>query len=58
MDLIAVDVTDAPAKPGDRVQLLGPEVPVDEAAAAAGTLAYEFLVRLSPRLRRTYVGQA
>jgi alanine racemase len=24
MDLIAVDVTDAPAKPGDRVQLLGP----------------------------------
>lgn len=58
MDLIAVDVTDVPARPGDQVQLLGPDAPIDEVAAAAGTLAYEFLVRLSPRLRRRYVGQA
>ena len=56
MDLIAVDVTDTPARPGDPVQLLGPDVPVDEAATAAGTLAYEFLVRLSPRLQRRYIG--
>ena len=59
MDLIALDVSDAPAaKPGDRVQLLGPEVLVDEAAAAAGTIAYELLTRLSPRAQRVHLGAA
>ena len=59
MDLIAVDVSDGPEpRPGDLVQLLGPDVPVDEAAAAAGTEAYEFLVRLGPRAERRYLGRA
>lgn len=57
MDLIAVDVSGAGARPGDPVQLLGPEAPLDDAAAAAGTIAYEFLVRLSGRLQRRYVGE-
>ena len=56
MDLIAVDVTDAPASPGDLVQLFGPEVPIDEVAVASDTLAYELLVRLAPRLERRYLG--
>jgi alanine racemase len=56
MDLIAVDATGADARPGDLVQLLGPEVLLDEAAANAGTIAYELLVRLSPRLQRRYIG--
>ena len=59
MDLIAVDVTEAPgARPGRLAQLLGPDVLIDEAAAWAGTLAYELLVRLAPRAERRYLGRA
>lgn len=58
MDLMAIDVTGARARSGDLVQLLGPEVPLDAAAAAAGTLAYELLVRLGPRAERRYLGEA
>ena len=56
MDLLAIDATDAGLQVGDLVQLLGPEVPVDEVAAAAGTLAYEVLTRLAPRAERRWTG--
>ena len=57
MDLIAIDVTDAPAaREGVFAQLLGPHLPIDDFAAAAGTLAYEVLTRLGPRIERHYVG--
>lgn len=52
MDVIAVDVTGAGARPGDRVELFGPNLPLDEAAAAAGTAAYELLTSVSARVRR------
>lgn len=55
MDLIAVDLQDAEARPGDRMQLFGPDRNVDEAAEAAGTLAYELLTRVGVRVGRTYV---
>ena len=58
MDLIAIDVTDVPAREGGWVQLLGPDIPIDELATAAGTLAYELLVRLAPRAERRYIGGA
>ena len=58
MDLIAIDVTGADVTPGEMVQLIGPDVPVDEAAAHAGTLAYELLTRLGPRAARRYLGAA
>lgn len=58
MDLIAVDLQDATASPGDRVELFGPGLPLDEAAAAAGTIAYELLTRVAPRVGKRYVGQA
>lgn len=59
MDLMTLDANDAPGlRAGDPVQLLGPDVPVDEVAAACGTIAYEVLTRLAPRLLRTYVGRA
>jgi len=57
MDLIAVDVTDVAAALGDPVQLFGPELPVDEAAAAAGTLAYELLTRVGSRVPRAYASR-
>jgi alanine racemase len=59
MDLIAVDVTGSDqARPGEWVELFGPNLPVDDAAEAAGTLAYELLTRLGPRLDRIYLGEA
>lgn len=55
MDLITLDVTEAgdAAKPGEIVRFLGPDL--DVFAAASGTLAYEVLTRLGPRLERVYV---
>ena len=53
MDLIAIDITDCDAaRPGAMVQIIGPDLPVDDAAAAAGTTAYELLTRITPRARR------
>ena len=55
MDLLAIEIGDAPARPGDRVELMGPNLPVDDLAAATDTVAHECLVRLSARARRRYV---
>jgi len=58
MDLITLDVTEAgdAAKPGALVDLLGGAVPIDEAAEAGGSIAYELLTRLGPRFHRAYRG--
>ena len=59
MDLISVDVTDVPdgrARRGDFATLLGPELGIDELAAALGTIGYEVLTRLGHRLHRVYKG--
>ena len=59
MDLITLDVTAVPperCQPGCPVELIGDAVTLDEVAAAAGTISYEILTRLGPRLRREYVG--
>lgn len=54
MDLIAIDVTDAPQiGRGSMVELFGPTVPIDEVARSAGTIGYELLTRLGNRFRRT-----
>jgi alanine racemase len=58
MDLITVDVTgvaDAVAV-DDWVELLGPQVPVDDVAELAGTNSYEVLTRLGSRSERRYIG--
>jgi alanine racemase len=57
MDLIALDIGDTPARPGDRVELMGPNALIDDLAAAAGTVAHECLVRMSERAERVYVGE-
>lgn len=59
MDLITVDVTDVPPAevlPGMFVEVLGPMVPPDAAADAAGTIGYELLTSLGRRYVRHYVG--
>ena len=57
MDMIAVDVTGCEtARPGAMAELFGPNLPVEDAATAAGTTAYELLTRLSPRAERVWRG--
>ena len=58
MDLIGVDIGQATASIGDYVELLGPNVLIDDIATAAGTVAHECLVRLGGRAERVYVGEA
>ncbi|MDW8443118.1 MAG: alanine racemase [Acetobacteraceae bacterium] len=60
MDLITLDVTDIPeALPGAMVRLIGPEIPPDEVAEAAGTNGYEILTALgAARHQRIYLGAA
>lgn len=57
MDLIAVDVTDLPpdaVSRGTMIELFGNTISVDEAARWSGTIAYELLTQLGPRLYRDY----
>lgn len=61
MDMTVVDVTDVPSpRPGDIATLIGrdggEEITVDEVAALAGTISYEILTGLGPRLPRVEVG--
>lgn len=51
MDMLAVDLTSVPdAALGTPVELWGRHVPVDEVAAAAGTIGYELLCAVAPRV--------
>jgi alanine racemase len=57
MDLVTLDVTAVPdevAHPGAMVEFIGPHAPVDEVATAAGTIGYEILTALGPRVARVY----
>lgn len=57
MDLIAIDVTDAPAvKRGDWIEVLGDHVGVDDLARACGTIGYEILTSLGRRYEARFVG--
>jgi len=55
MDLIGVDITDAPGDP-KTVSLMGPDQSVDDVADAAGTIGYEILTALGARYKRRYLG--
>ncbi len=60
MDMLMLDVTDIPgAHAGDAVLIFGSQgehfLSIQTLAQAAGTIPYEILVRISPRVRRVYV---
>lgn len=56
MDMCMVDVTEIPGvAPGDVATVYGDGVPVEEAAAAAGTIQYELLCAVSERVPRVYL---
>jgi alanine racemase len=52
MDMISIDLRAVPeAAVGDNVTLWGEGLPVEEVAAKVGTINYELLCRISPRVR-------
>jgi len=53
MDMITIDVTDMPnAAVGTAVEMWGEYLPIDRVAQAAGTIGYELLCAIAPRVRR------
>lgn len=54
MDLTCFDVTDVPkdALAGGWIELIGPNMPLDDVATACGTIGYELLTSLGPRYAR------
>lgn len=56
MDQCMVDVTAAPdATIGTKVEIFGCGMPVEEIARTLGTIPYEILTSVSPRVHRTYL---
>ena len=58
MDLTIVDVTGLPedaVRAGDRAELFGSTVDLDDFAARSGTIGYHLLTSIGPRCQRDYV---
>lgn len=55
MDLCMIDVTDVKASEGDVVILFGEGLSVIEQAESIGTIPYEILTSISPRVKRIYI---
>jgi alanine racemase len=52
MDMMTVDLTPIPnARVGSKVVLWGDGLPIDDVAGAAGTIGYELMCALAPRVR-------
>jgi len=54
MDMVMVDVEDTPVEIGDTAVLFGGLVSLDDQAGLAGTISYELLTLLTPRVTRRY----
>ncbi len=57
MDMCTLDLSAVPGavcRPGARVEVFGPTIPVEEIAARSGTIAYETLTSVGARVRRRY----
>ena len=57
MDQVVIDLGDDDAAPGDEVVLFGGEGPsADDWAATCGTIGYEIVTRIGPRVPRVHLG--
>ena len=54
MDLCMIDVTGANAEIGDNVEIFGLDAPIEVLAETLGTIPYEVLASVSPRIHRIY----
>ena len=57
MDMCMADVTGLEVKPGDEVEIFGADLPIEDIAYLAGTIQYELLCAVSPRVHRTYLSR-
>ncbi|HBO39539.1 MAG TPA: alanine racemase [Pasteurellaceae bacterium] len=56
MDMITIDLgADCQDKVGDEVILWGRELPIEEVAEMTGTLSYELITKLTPRVLTEYI---
>jgi alanine racemase len=55
MDMITIDVCEIPVKIGDKVELFGENISVEEVAKSADTIAYEIFCNMASRVERIYV---
>lgn len=54
MDACMIDVTDATCEVGDKVEIFGNHNPIEQLSDARGTIPYEILTSISPRVKRVY----
>lgn len=54
MDMSMIDITEITAEEGDEVLIFGADKPINQMAAALGTIAYEILTQVSQRVKRVY----
>ncbi len=55
MDMLTLDLTGVPdSGVGSHVELWGPSLSANEVADAVGTIAYELVTRVAPRVPRSY----
>lgn len=54
MDACMIDVTGIDCEVGDSVEIFGREMPVDRLSDLLGTIPYEILTSVSPRVKRVY----
>ncbi len=54
MDQVMIDATGSDIAVGDEVELFGPNLRVDELAKKAGTIAWEVLTGITPRVTRVH----
>ena len=55
MDMCMADVTGLDVAPGDEVEVFGEHLPIEDVAALAGSIQYELLCAVSPRVHRAYL---
>lgn len=54
MDVCMIDVTDIPCQEGDLATIFGDELSPSELASLCGTIPYEILTGIAPRVKRVY----
>ncbi|MDD6900666.1 MAG: alanine racemase, partial [bacterium] len=54
MDAVMIDVTEAQCQVGDVVEIFGEHIPVEALSDVRGTIPYEILTSVSPRVKRVY----
>lgn len=55
MDMVMIDVTDVACAVGDEVEIIGPHQTLEAMAKKMGTIPYEVMTSIAPRVHRLYV---